>query len=155
MDKQSYRKTSSISRTKSQNLNASHLVLQSSLPNQLKPNVKLKMKMYLEQRRQAMLQLHLSMNNILEFLRYIILQLGAILHSRKCIFLVNTFMVGHLNMTGLFFKIAGILHDSIWRMIIGIRRKYKSKYLNTLQMRHRLYRIFNSLPNGMILLCIV
>ena len=40
-----YRKTSSISRTKPQNLNVSHLVLQLSLPNSLKPNVKLRMKM--------------------------------------------------------------------------------------------------------------
>ena len=40
-----YRKTSSISRTKSQNLNVCHLVLQLSLPNPLKPNVKLRMKM--------------------------------------------------------------------------------------------------------------
>ena len=55
-----YRKTSCISRTKSQNLNVSHLLLQWSLPNLLKPGVKLRMKMLLEQRRQAMLQLHLS-----------------------------------------------------------------------------------------------
>ena len=41
----SYRKTSCISRTKSQNLNVSHLLLQWSLPNALKPCVKLKMKM--------------------------------------------------------------------------------------------------------------
>ena len=40
-----YRKTSSISRTKPQNLNVSHLLLQLSLPNSLKPNVKLRMKM--------------------------------------------------------------------------------------------------------------
>ena len=56
----SYQKTSSISRTKSQNLNASRLVLQLSLPNPLKPGVKSRMKMQLEQRRQAMLQLQLS-----------------------------------------------------------------------------------------------
>ena len=37
------RKASSISRTKSPNLNVSHLVLQLSLPNPLKPNVKLRM----------------------------------------------------------------------------------------------------------------
>ena len=40
-----YRKISYISLTKSQNLNDSHLVLQSSLPNPLKPGVKLRMKM--------------------------------------------------------------------------------------------------------------
>ena len=40
-----YRKTPSISHTKAQNLNVSHLVLQLSLPNPLKPGVKLRMKM--------------------------------------------------------------------------------------------------------------
>ena len=39
------RKTSSISRTKSRNLNVSCLLLQWSLPNPLKPGVKLRMKM--------------------------------------------------------------------------------------------------------------
>ena len=55
-----YRKTSSISRTKSQNLNVSNLVVQLALLNQLKPGIKSRMKMQLGQRRQAMLQLHLS-----------------------------------------------------------------------------------------------
>ena len=55
-----YRKISNIRRTNSQNLNDSHLVLQSSLPNPLKPGVKSRMKIWLEQRRQAMLQLYLS-----------------------------------------------------------------------------------------------
>ena len=40
-----YRKTSSISRTKSPNLNVSCIALQLSLPNPLKPGVKLRMKM--------------------------------------------------------------------------------------------------------------
>ena len=40
-----YRKTSCISRTKSQNLNVSRLVLKLSLPNSLKPGVKSSMKM--------------------------------------------------------------------------------------------------------------
>ena len=40
-----YRKVSNIRRTKSQNLNASRLILQLSLPNPLKPGVKLRMKM--------------------------------------------------------------------------------------------------------------
>ena len=40
-----YRKVSNIRRTKSQNLNDSHLVLKSSLPNPLKPGVKSRMKM--------------------------------------------------------------------------------------------------------------
>ena len=55
-----YRHTSNISRTKSLKLNVSRLVLQLSLPNPLKPGVKLRTKMQLEQRRQEMLQLHLS-----------------------------------------------------------------------------------------------
>ena len=40
-----YHKTSSISRTKSHNLNVSNLVLQLSLFNPLKPGVKSRMKM--------------------------------------------------------------------------------------------------------------
>ena len=40
-----YRKVSNIRRTESQYLNDSHLVLQSSLPNPMKPGVKLRMKM--------------------------------------------------------------------------------------------------------------
>ena len=40
-----YRKISNIRRTKSQNLNDSHLVLQLSLPNPIKPGVKSRMKM--------------------------------------------------------------------------------------------------------------
>ena len=40
-----YRKTSSISRTKSQNLNVSCFLLQWSSPNPLKSGVKLRMKM--------------------------------------------------------------------------------------------------------------
>ena len=55
-----YCKISNIRCTKSQNLNDSHLILKSSLVNPLKPSVKSRMKMLLEQRRQAMLQLHLS-----------------------------------------------------------------------------------------------
>ena len=45
VDDVDYRKTSSISRTKSQNLNVSNIVLQLSLPNQLKLGVKSRMKM--------------------------------------------------------------------------------------------------------------
>ena len=41
----SYHKTSGISRTKSQNLNVSCVLLQLSLLNPLKPGVKLRMKM--------------------------------------------------------------------------------------------------------------
>ena len=78
-----YCKVSNIRNTKSQNLNDSRLVLQLSLPNSVKLGVKLRMKM-LEQRRLAMLQLHLSVSEwswiqlptkvrlILEVWRYII-----------------------------------------------------------------------------------
>ena len=55
-----YRKTSSISCTKSQSSNVSCILLQLSSLNPLKPDVKLRMKIELEKRRQAMLQLHLS-----------------------------------------------------------------------------------------------
>ena len=54
------RKISNITRTKSPNLNVSRIVLQFSLPNPMMPTVKSRMKMSLEQRRQAMLQIHLS-----------------------------------------------------------------------------------------------
>ena len=55
-----YHQTSYINHTKSQNLNVSNLVLEMTLPNPLKPGVKLRMKTLLGQRRQVMLQLHLS-----------------------------------------------------------------------------------------------
>ena len=42
---ETYRKISNISRTNFQNLNVSHLVLQLSLPNPLKPGVKLRLEM--------------------------------------------------------------------------------------------------------------
>ena len=45
-----YCQTSNISRTKHQNWNVSDLILQLSLPNPLKPSVKSRMKMQLEQR---------------------------------------------------------------------------------------------------------
>ena len=56
----SYRQVSNIRCTKSQHLKCSSTVLRLSLPNPLKPDVKSRMKMQLEQRRQTMLQLHLS-----------------------------------------------------------------------------------------------
>ena len=55
-----YRQISNVRRTNFQNLNVSRLVLNFSLPNPLEPGVKSKMKMQLEWRWQAMLQLHLS-----------------------------------------------------------------------------------------------
>ena len=51
----------------------SRLVLQFSLSNLLKPGIKSKMKMYLEQSRKAMLQLHLSdqqLNSVLKCILY-------------------------------------------------------------------------------------
>ena len=77
-----YRKISNIRHTKFQNLNDSHLVLKSSLPNPLKPGVKLRMKMQLEQRRQAMLQLHLS-DRQFNCLRYVFEENAAsVVHSK-------------------------------------------------------------------------
>ena len=55
-----YRETSNIRRTKFQKLNVSRFVLLLALPNPLIPGVKLRMKMSMEQRQKAMLQLHLS-----------------------------------------------------------------------------------------------
>ena len=55
-----YRQVFNIRRTKSQHLKDSRTVLRLSLPNPLKPDVKSRTKMQLEQRRQAMLQLYLS-----------------------------------------------------------------------------------------------
>ena len=68
-----YRQVSNIRRTQSRHLKDSHTVLRLSLPNPLKPDVKSRMKMQLEQRRQAMLQLHLSdrqFNCLLSFALY-------------------------------------------------------------------------------------
>ena len=67
-----YRKISYISRTKYPNSNVSRLVLQLSLPNPMKPSVKSRMKMQLEQRRQAMLQLHLSDRQLYCLLRCVL-----------------------------------------------------------------------------------
>ena len=64
-----YRKPHNIWRTKSQNMNVARLVLRLSLCNLLKPGVKLRMKMQLEQRQQAMLQLHLSVKQFNGLLR--------------------------------------------------------------------------------------
>ena len=50
-----YRKTLNISLTKSQNWNVSYFILQLFLTNPLKSGVKSRIKIYLEQRRQAML----------------------------------------------------------------------------------------------------
>ena len=55
-----YRQTSNISRTKCPNLDVSCLPLLLSLPNPLKPGVQSRMKMWSEQRRQAMFKLYLS-----------------------------------------------------------------------------------------------
>ena len=60
VDFNTYRQVSNIRRTKSQHFKDSRIVLRLSLTNPLKPDVKSRMKMQLEQRRQAMLQLHLN-----------------------------------------------------------------------------------------------
>ena len=65
-------KISNIRRTESPNLNVSRLALQLSLCNILKPGVRARMKMQLEQRRQAMLQLHLSDQQFSYLLRCVI-----------------------------------------------------------------------------------
>ena len=67
-----YRQTSNIRWTKSQHLNAS-LTLQFSLSNPLKPGVKSRMNMWLEQR-WALLQLHLSDQQFYSPLRCILYQ---------------------------------------------------------------------------------
>ena len=64
-----YLKLSNISRTKSRNLNDSRLMLQLPFPNPLKSGVKSRVKMQLEQRRQAMLQLHLNDQQVYCLLR--------------------------------------------------------------------------------------
>ena len=51
INKMKYRKISNITRTKSESLNDSRFTLQLSLPNPLKPDLKSRMKMQLEQRR--------------------------------------------------------------------------------------------------------
>ena len=64
-----YRKISIVRRTKFQNSNDTCLVLYLSLPDPLKPGVQSRMKMWLEQRRQAMPQLHLSDQQVYYLLR--------------------------------------------------------------------------------------
>ena len=78
-----YCKISNISCTKSQNLNDSHVVLQLSLPNPLKPGVKSGMKMQLEQHRQVMLQLHLSDQQFYCLLRCILYYMFHGKYSRR------------------------------------------------------------------------
>ena len=67
-----YRHVSNIRRIKSQHLKDSRTVLQLSLPNPLKPDVKSRMEMKLEQRGQAMLQLHLSHRQLCCLLRCVL-----------------------------------------------------------------------------------
>ena len=57
-----------------QNPNVSHLLLQLSLPNPLKPGVKSRVKISLEQCRQVMLQLHLSDQQFYCLLQWLILE---------------------------------------------------------------------------------
>ena len=58
--KQVAKYTDTIRGTKSQQLTVSRLVLQLPLPNPLNQGRKSRMKMWLEQRQQTMLQLHLN-----------------------------------------------------------------------------------------------
>ena len=67
-----YRQISNISNTNTQNINVSRLVLQLSLPKLLKPGFKSRMKMELEQRRQAILQVRLSDQHFHCPLRYVL-----------------------------------------------------------------------------------
>ena len=69
-----YRQISNIRCTRSQNSNVSGLVLQLSWCNLLKPGVKSRMKMLLEQNRQVMLHLHLSDQQFFCVLRCLILE---------------------------------------------------------------------------------
>ena len=64
-----FRQTSDISRTKSQNCNVCRLILQLSLSILLKPSVKSRMTMHLEQCWQAMLQLS-DQQFLLPFIAY-------------------------------------------------------------------------------------
>ena len=69
-----YRQVSNIRRTKSQHSQDSRTVLRLSLPNPLKPDLKSRMKMYLEQRRSewSTILLPTEVRLILEILRYLI-----------------------------------------------------------------------------------
>ena len=87
-----YCQTSNISCTKSQNLNVISLVLQLSLSNPLKPSVKAIMKLELELRRQAVLQLHLSDQ---QFYCLLNCALGWRFHSKKCIWKCRRWNGGH------------------------------------------------------------
>ena len=80
-----HRQISNMRRTKSQNLNVSRPVLQLSLCIILEPGVKSRMKMQLEQRRKAMLQLHLSDQQFYCLLRtHLILEIWRYPCHRVC-----------------------------------------------------------------------
>ena len=84
-----YRQTSNISRTKSQNVNVSCVVLQLSLPSPLKPGAKSRMKMLLEHRRQAMLQLHLIDQQFIaywgaDYIRGLTEKIGGVITGPRC-----------------------------------------------------------------------
>ena len=67
-----HRQVSNIRHSEFKILNVSRLGLQLSVRNILKPGVKPRMKMQLEQRRQAMLQLHLSDQQFNYLLKYVL-----------------------------------------------------------------------------------
>ena len=69
-----FRQTANIRSTKSQNINVFRLVLQLSLPKPSKPVVQSRMKIWLNQRRQAILQLHLRDHRFYCLLMWLILE---------------------------------------------------------------------------------
>ena len=81
-----YHQTSNISHTKSANLNFSRVVLQLSFTNPLKTGVKSKMKMWLGQRREAMLQL-LSVTFYEDLSVVIMFTLNADMYCVFCIYI--------------------------------------------------------------------
>ena len=73
-----YRQVYNIRRTKSVNLNVSCVVLQLPLHILLKPGVKSRMKMKLEQRPQVTLQLHLNYIEFYHLLMCLILEICTV-----------------------------------------------------------------------------
>ena len=90
-----YRKISNIRCTKSPKLIIPHLVLQLSLRNPMKPGVRSRIKMLLEQRRQAMLQLHLSDRQV-----YCLLRCAPYIRDLTVIVLNNRFYVDPILICG-------------------------------------------------------
>ena len=101
LEPSTYSKISNIRRTKPQNVKAARLSLQLLLRNILKPCVKSRMKMSLKQRRQAMLQLHLSDWQFCCLLRcglYYMFYGNIIIHASQTRFVV-IWLVSHIHLT--------------------------------------------------------